>query len=430
MIDALAQQAKTASIRMAWLSAEEKNRALEAIGQALLANEDQIVAANQKDLAQAQAEQISPVLLKRLKFDAAKLRDVVAGIHSLVKLPDPVGQTLSAMELDQGLELYKITCPIGVLGIIFESRPDALVQISSLALKSGNTVLLKGGKEAAHTNRILTDVIDRAGHESGLPKGWVALLETREDVKAMLALDRYIDLVIPRGSNAFVKYVMDNTRIPVLGHADGICHVYVDGQANLDMAVRVAYDAKCQYAAVCNAMETLLVDRPIASAFLPRIKAEYDKAGVELRGDQATREIIAVAPATETDWKTEYNDMVLSIRVVDGLAAAIDHINTYGSRHTDAIVTNDANAARQFLNLVDSANVFWNCSTRYADGFRYGLGAEVGISTSKIHSRGPVGLEGLVIYKWKLIGHGQIVADYSSGKKAFTHCRLNKDCPI
>ncbi|MBN1436326.1 MAG: glutamate-5-semialdehyde dehydrogenase [Sedimentisphaerales bacterium] len=431
MIEQIAQKARQASVITASLSTDLKNHALQAVAQALQAQQDQIITANHEDLEQAQADKLAPALLKRLKFDQAKLQDAVAGIESLISLPDPIGTTISATELDQGLELYRVTCPIGVLGVVFESRPDALVQISALALKSGNAVLLKGGREAVNTNRALAEVIHDAAVTAGLPQGWMALLETRQDVTAMLALDEYIDLVIPRGSNAFVKHVMDNTRIPVLGHADGICHVFVDTNADLEKALNIAFDSKCQYPAVCNAMETLLVDARIAKTFLPKIKAAYDQVGVELRGDQRTQEIIDCKSASDQDWRTEYNDLILSIKIVDGLDDAVDHINTYGSGHTDAIVTENEDHARKFMALVDSGNVFWNCSTRYSDGFRYGLGAEVGISTNKIHARGPVGLEGLTIYKWKLIGQGHIVADYAGpNAKPFTHKKLNKNCPI
>jgi len=309
--------------------------------------------------------------------------------------------------------------------VVFESRPDALVQISTLCLKSGNAVLLKGGSEAARTNKILADVIAQASEKSGLPPGWIQLLETREDVADMLALHGYIDLIIPRGSNQFVRYIMSHTDIPVLGHADGICHVYVDSDADPDMAVNIVVDSKCQYVAVCNAAETLLVDEKIAPTFLPRAKATLEQKGVELRGCPKTAALIDVKPATEQDWSTEYLDLILSIKVVAGLDEAIEHINRYGSRHTDAVVTADKEKADRFMALVDSANVFWNCSTRFADGYRYGLGAEVGISTNKIHARGPVGLEGLVIYKWKLLGTGQIVADYSGpNAKKFTHKKI------
>ncbi len=420
----IAMAAKSASILLAATKTAAKNRALAEIAKALRDNSQKIVAANKQDLAEAQKNKLAAPLLKRLKFDEEKIGQVVAGIESLIALDDPVGKTLAATELDAGLELYKVSCPIGVIGVVFESRPDALVQISTLCLKSGNAVLLKGGSEAARTNKVLTETIAEASEKAGLPEGWIQLLETREDVAQMLALDEYIDLVIPRGSNEFVRYIMNNTNIPVLGHAEGICHVYVDGDADVEMAVDIAVDSKCQYVAVCNAAETLLVDSRIAGKFLPKVKAALEEKGVELRGCEETAAIIDVKPATETDWSTEYLDYVLSIKLVAGLDEAIDHINRYGSKHTDAIVTADREKAERFMALVDSANVFWNCSTRFSDGFRYGLGAEVGISTSKIHARGPVGLEGLVIYKWKLLGTGQTVADYSEGKKKFTHRKL------
>jgi glutamate-5-semialdehyde dehydrogenase len=421
-ITEIASAAKSASIRLAAVETDVKNGALADIGMALRRRSDEIVAANREDLSAAEKDRLAAPLLKRLKFDQVKIEQTIDGIESLIKLDDPVGRTLSATELDAGLDLYKVSCPIGVIGVVFESRPDALVQISTLCLKSGNAVLLKGGSEAARTNKALTEVICDATEKAGLPEGWIQLLQTRQDVAEMLALDEYIDLVVPRGSNEFVRYIMNNTNIPVLGHADGICHVYVDAAADVDMAVKITVDSKCQYVAVCNAAETLLVDSAIAEQFLPKVKATLDENGVELRGCERTAAIIDVKPATEEDWSTEYLDMILSIKVVDGLDEAIEHINRYGSKHTDAIVTADKTRAEEFMALVDSANVFWNCSTRFADGFRYGLGAEVGISTNKIHARGPVGLEGLLIYKWKLLGSGQIVADYSGpNAKKFTH---------
>jgi glutamate-5-semialdehyde dehydrogenase len=421
-ITEIASAAKSASIRLAAVETDVKNGALADIGMALRRRSDEIVAANREDLSAAEKDRLAAPLLKRLKFDQVKIEQTIDGIESLIKLDDPVGRTLSATELDAGLDLYKVSCPIGVIGVVFESRPDALVQISTLCLKSGNAVLLKGGSEAARTNKALTEVICDATEKAGLPEGWIQLLQTRQDVAEMLALDEYIDLVVPRGSNEFVRYIMNNTNIPVLGHADGICHVYVDAAAAVDMAVKITVDSKCQYVAVCNAAETLLVDSAIAELFLPKVKATLDENGVELRGCERTAAIIDVKPATEEDWSTEYLDMILSIKVVDGLDEAIEHINRYGSKHTDAIVTADKTRAEEFMALVDSANVFWNCSTRFADGFRYGLGAEVGISTNKIHARGPVGLEGLLIYKWKLLGSGQIVADYSGpNAKKFTH---------
>jgi glutamate-5-semialdehyde dehydrogenase len=422
----VAQQAKTAANRMAALDGEVKNQALAQIVRALEANQSAIIEANQKDIDQARKEGLAAPLLKRLRFDEGKIKEACAGLLSLIQLPDPVGATLSAMELDEDLELYKVSRPIGVIGVIFESRPDALVQISSLCLKSGNAVLLKGGSEAARTNRILADTIQAAA-AAVLPEGWLGLLETRGDVAEMLAMDQFIDLIIPRGSNEFVRHIMDHTRIPVLGHADGICHVYVERDADPHMAIHVVVDSKCQYVAVCNAAETLLVHQDIAATFLPAARAALEARGVELRGCEATRKIIDVRPAGEADWRTEYLDLVLSVKVVPDMDAAMDHINRYGSGHTDVIVTADRGQAARFMDRVDSADVFWNCSSRFSDGFRYGLGAEVGISTNKIHARGPVGMEGLLTYQWRLMGNGQVVADYSGDHaKPFTHRKLNK----
>ena len=428
----VASAARSASIRLAAVETDIKNKALAEIAKAMKLQTAEIIAANKKDVAAAQKNNLAAPLLKRLAFDEKKTADCIAGIESLIKLDDPVGRTLSATELDKGLELYKVSCPIGVIGVIFESRPDALVQISTLCLKSGNAVLLKGGSEAERTNQILSQIISKAGEKAGLPENWLQLLHTRQDVAEMLAMDKYIDLIVPRGSNEFVRYIMDNTNIAVLGHAAGICHVYVDGDADLDMAVNIAVDSKCQYVAVCNAAETLLVDEKIAKIFLPKIKTALEQKGVELRGCKKTAAVISVKPAAEKDWSTEYLDYILSIKIVAGVDEAIEHINKYGSKHTDAIVTRSRDTAERFLDLVDSAGVFWNCSTRFSDGFRYGLGAEVGISTNKIHARGPVGLEGLIIYKWKLLGTGQIIADYAEGgltgspstRKKFTHKKI------
>lgn len=425
-----AKAAKEASIYLAAVSTSVKNTALQIIADEIKKNEEAILRANANDVKRSQEEHLPAPLLKRLKFDQTKINEVIAGIESLIALPDPVGNTLLATELDNALTLYKVSCPIGVIGVIFESRPDALVQISTLCLKSGNAVLLKGGSEAKETNKILAEIIYNAGVRAGIPENWLTLLETREDVTALLKMDDYIDLIIPRGSNAFVKYIMDNSRIPVLGHADGICHTYVDKDADIDMAIKVVTDAKVQYVAVCNATETLLVHRAIAQNFLPLIEKELKKYNVEIVGCEETQKIIAVNPATEEDWKTEYLDYKLSIKVVDSVDDAIRHINKYGSKHTDSIITSNKDAAKKFLDLVDSGNVFWNCSTRFSDGYRYGFGAEVGISTSKIHARGPVGLEGLVIYKYKLIGNGNIVEDYAKGNRTFTHKKLNTQCPL
>lgn len=427
-INQMAQRAKTASIQLAAIDSTTKNRALTSIVAALKHNQSKIIAANQQDMDRTAAENLSAPLLKRLKFDSAKLEEVCLGIDSLLQLPDPVGQTLCATQLDEGLELYKVSSPIGVIGVIFESRPDALVQISLLCLKSGNAVLLKGGSEASQTNKTLTNIITEAAGQASIPDGWIGLLETRTNVETLLGLDESIDLIIPRGSNEFVKYIMDNTAIPVLGHADGICHVYIDRNAPMDMAISIAVDSKCQYVSVCNAAETFLVHSQVAQAFLPAISTALTDRHVEIRGCTRTSEIISVIPATPTDWQTEYLDSIVSIRVVDSLEEAIDHINTYGSGHTDVIVGPDRERAKTFMRLVDSADVMYNCSSRFSDGFRYGLGAEVGISTNKIHARGPVGLEGLMIYQWRLLGNGHVVSDYSgSNAKSFTHLPIQKE---
>ncbi|MHC4088059.1 MAG: glutamate-5-semialdehyde dehydrogenase, partial [Planctomycetota bacterium] len=418
-------QAKKAAIQLATVKQGEKNAALTAIANTLKQRCDHITAVNEVDLEAAKKNQLAEPLLKRLIFDEGTIEDVCTGIEALAQLNDPVGRTITATELDEGLKLYKVSCPIGVIGVIFESRPDALMQISTLCLKSGNAVLLKGGSEAERTNNILSKIICEVSENSELPAGWLQLLQSRQDVAEMLALDEYIDLIIPRGSNDFVRYIMNNTNIPVLGHAEGICHVYVDGDADLEMALNIAVDSKCQYVAACNAAETLLVDEKIAEVFLPKVKVALGKKNVKLRGCKKTAAVIKVKPAKEKDWSTEYLDYIMSIKVVAGMDEAIEHINKYGSGHTDAIVTSDKQKAARFMGLVDSGNVFYNCSTRFSDGYRYGLGAELGISTNKIHARGPVGMEGLVIYKWKLLGSGQIVEDYSGPTaKLFTHKKL------
>ena len=357
-ISELAEKAKIASISLAASSGDVKGMALSEIAIALQERKNEIVRANKNDLERSEKEDLSAPLLKRLKFDENKIDDVINGIKSLIELPDPVGQTLSATELDKGLELFKVSCPIGVIGVIFESRPDALVQISTLCLKSGNSVLLKGGSEAMETNRILAEVISEATLKAGIPEGWLQILETRSDVNEMLKMDEYIDLIIPRGSNEFVKYIMDNSNIPVLGHADGICHCYIDRDADINMAISIAVDSKVQYVAVCNAAETLLVHGAIAKDVLPGLKKELDRHNVELVGCNRTAEIIEVKAATEEDWKTEYLDYKLSIKIVDSLEDAVNHINKYGSGHTDSIITSNKDTAGKFMDLVDSGNVF------------------------------------------------------------------------
>jgi len=426
----LAQQAKRASISLAAIAPDIKNKALYAIAKALHEHVEAIAQANSEDVAESIKQNLTAPLLKRLKYDANKIQETIDGIRSIIALPEPVGTTLSATELDKDLELYKVSCPIGVIGVIFESRPDALVQISSLCLKSSNAVILKGGSEAQKTNKILAKIISEASEKVGIPQGWLQLIETRSDVNEMLKCDKYIDLIIPRGSNEFVQYIMNNSNIPVLGHADGICHVYVDKDADLETAVKVTTDSKCQYVAVCNAAETLIVHSAIAKEFLPKLQTSLEAYHVEIFGCERTCNIIKATLATEKDWKTEYLDYKLSVKIVDSIDEAIDHINTYSSSHTESIITKDKTAVAKFMSLVDSGNVFWNASTRFSDGFRYGLGAEVGVSTNKIHARGPVGMEGLLIYKWLLKGNGQIVADYSSDKSSFTHKNINKKFTI
>lgn len=420
-----AERAKQASYRLASLPLETRNGALESIAIALRERSAAIEEANSRDLQAAKAQGLPQALVKRLRYDRAKIEESVESIRSLMAQEDVVGKLLSRTELDKGLVLDKVSCPIGVIGVVFESRPDALVQISCLCLRSGNAVLLKGGTEAKETNLALAGAIEHALAGDERLAEAVQVLSTREEFRELLKHDDLIDLIIPRGSNQLVRSIMESTRIPVLGHAAGICHTYVDKDADLDMAVKVCYDAKVQYPAVCNAMETLLVHRDVASKFLPRMAAAYLGAKVELRGDDEARAIITAEPATEEDWSAEYNDLVLSIKVVGSLDEAIEHINRYSSHHTDAIITSDEASANRFMDLVDSSSVMWNASTRFADGYRYGLGAEVGISTNKTHARGPVGLEGLVIYKYKLRGSGQTVAEYvGKDGRRFTHRRI------
>jgi glutamate-5-semialdehyde dehydrogenase len=417
-------EAQTAALELAKLDDDERSAALHAVADAIEAEENRILDANETDVTEGEelleAGEYSQALVDRLKLSPSKLEDIAEMVRSVAEQDDPLGRTLSARRLDDDLELYKVGVPIGVIGTVFESRPDALVQIAALSLKSGNAVILKGGSEASHSNRVLYEIIREA--TADMPDGWAQLIEAREDVNTMLEMDDSIDLLMPRGSSDFVSYIQDNTKIPVLGHTEGVCHVFVDRDANLSMAEDVAFDAKVQYPAVCNAVETLLVHEAVAADFLPEMVDRYEEAGVTLRGDAATREVVDVDPATDEDWETEYGDLELSIKVVDSLSAAIDHVNRYGSKHTESIITEDADRAGTFMRSIDAASVFHNASTRFADGYRYGLGAEVGISTGKIHARGPVGLEGLTTYKYYLEGDGQLVATYSGeNAKPYLH---------
>jgi len=416
--------AQHAALRLANVDEATRDAALESIADAIRDHEREIREANATDVQEAEAMlergEYTQALVDRLKLDDAKLESIAEMVESVAQQDDPLGETLAARELDADLELYKVAVPIGVVGTIFESRPDALVQIAALALKSGNAVILKGGSEASESNRVLYELIREATAE--LPDGWVQLIEAHEEVDALLEMDDKVDLLMPRGSSEFVSYIQNNTQIPVLGHTEGICHVYVDEDADLEQAEEIAFDAKVQYPAVCNAVETLLVDDSVAETFLPTIVERYEAAGVELRGDEATREIVDVGEATDDDWDSEYGDLELSIKVVSDVYEAVEHVNAHGSKHTESIVTEDAETAELFMTGIDAASVFHNASTRFADGYRYGLGAEVGISTGKIHARGPVGLAGLTTYKYYLEGDGQLVATYAGDDaRAFTH---------
>jgi glutamate-5-semialdehyde dehydrogenase len=422
--DAKVDAAADAALGLATTTAETRDAALEAMATAIEDASAEILAANAADVEQAEeqlaAGRYSQALVDRLKLTDAKLASIVEMVRSVADQPDPIGQTVSARELAPGLDLFEVRVPLGVVAAVFESRPDALVQIAALGAKSGNAVILKGGSEAAESNRVLHRVIEDA--TTMFPSGWSALIEAREDVETVLRRDDAVDLVMPRGSGEFVAHVESSTRIPVLGHTEGVCHVFIDADADREMATAIAMDAKTQYPAVCNAMETLLVHEAVAEEVLPSLIEQLREAGVTLRGDAPTREVVALDPVTSEDWRTEYGDLELSVGTVTSLDAAIEHINTNGSKHTEAIVTEDPQRARRFMEAVDAASVFHNASTRFADGYRYGLGAEVGIATGKTHARGPVGVEGLTTSKYYLEGDGNRVAEFSGeDAAAFTH---------
>jgi len=424
--------ARGASLKLANITTNKKNTALLKIASAISKHKKALLKANAEDVENAERllaqGKLSKAFVQRLKLSEHKLRDIAEMVRSVARLEDPVGRTLYVMELDRGLELYKVSCPIGVIGAIFEARPDVLPQLSALCLKSGNAVILKGGKEAKRSNEAFFELIRSTAERTGLPRGWIQLIEARREVRELLKLDEHIDLLVPRGSKEFVKYIQANTSIPVLGHTEGVCHIYVDKEANLEQALNVCYDSKVQYPAVCNAVETLLVHRGIAKRFLPPLARRYEEVGVEIRGCERTRKILrGIKKATEKDWKTEYLNLIISIKIVGSVDEAIGHINTYGSKHTDAVVTRNGKTAFKFLTGVDSSSVMLNASTRFSDGYRYGLGAEVGIATSKIHARGPVGLDGLTTSKYYLLGEGQMVATYlGPTAKPFTHRALSK----
>jgi glutamate-5-semialdehyde dehydrogenase len=422
----LAQKTRAAARSLALESIDRRNAALESIADALLEQSDAIVTANEADCAAAAQDGTSSALFARLKLDEIKLKAAIVGVRDVIKLADPIGELQIHRELDAGLVMKRVSCPLGVLGVIFEARPDAVMQISSLAIKSGNGLILKCGREAVRSCQALIVAIHAGLERAGFDSNLVQLLTTREETMELLKLDQYVDLIIPRGSNSFVQFVQNNTRIPVLGHADGICHLYIDESADLTKAIPIAVDSKTQYPAACNTIETLLLHESIAPTALPQLADALISKGVELRGDDRTCAILPkTQPATAEDWATEYGELILSVAVVPSLQAAIDHITRYGSRHTEAIVTENEKTAAQFLAEVDAAGVYQNCSTRFADGFRYGFGAEVGISTQKMPPRGPVGLEGLVTYKYQMVGTGQIAATYAGhDAKPFTHREL------
>ncbi|MCY4359855.1 MAG: glutamate-5-semialdehyde dehydrogenase [Cyanobacteria bacterium MAG APA_bin_95] len=416
-----AQRVRRGAVDLAQCSDVQRAAALEAMAVALERHGDTVVTANTLDQQAAAREGLAAPLLARLKLDGAKLADCIQGLRQVAALPDPVGRRQLHRELAAGLELERVTVPIGVLGVVFESRPDAVIQIAALAIRSGNGAILKGGREARNTCQAVVTALQEGLASCSVHPDSLALLTSREEIMALLQLDGLVDLIVPRGSNAFVRHIQENTHIPVLGHADGVCHLYVDQRVNVDMAVAVALDAKTQYPAACNAIETLLVHRRSAQRFLPPAIQAFTAAGVTLRGDEQAMALGVPEAATPEDWGHEYLDLTLAVRVVEDLEAALEHIRRYGSRHTDVICTEDEAAAARFLDTVDSAGVFHNCSSRFADGFRYGFGAEVGISTQTVPPRGPVGLEGLVTYRYRLRGHGHTVAPFACGDQRFSH---------
>jgi len=415
---------RRSAMALGQLSDAARRAALGAMADALAADQQAILAANQADLDAAAAEGLAEALVARLKLDATKLSGAIEGVRQVAALADPIGVRQLHTELDAGLVLERVSVPLGVLGVIFEARPDAVMQIAALAIRSGNGALLKGGREAARSCAAIMAALKRGLAASSASADALELLTSREESLALLKLDGLVDLIIPRGSNALVRFIQDNTRIPVLGHADGICHLYIDAAADLGEALRVAIDSKTQYPAACNAIETLLLHQQIAGPFLGEAIPAFAAAGVELRGDAPSMALGVSHAASDDDWSSEYSDLILAVKVVEGVEEALEHIRRYGSRHTDAICTRDGAVADRFLTAVDSAGVYLNCSTRFADGFRYGFGAEVGISTQTLPPRGPVGLEGLVTYRYRLRGQGHIAADYASGTRQFSHRSL------
>ena len=419
-----AQSVKEASILLGQATDEQRCEALACMAKALHDKADEILKANLLDLQRSEKEGLNKSLLSRLQLTETKLKSCIDGVLKVSNLADPIGNRQLHRKLDENLILERVTVPLGVLGVIFESRPDALIQIASLSVRSGNGALLKGGSEARETNQAIINSLSIGLSRSNVGIGSLSLLTTRQESLGLLRLDRFVNLIIPRGSNELVQFIQDNTRIPVLGHADGICHLYVDASVDIDKAISIALDSKIQYPAACNAIETLLIHENVADIFLKKSLPIFSNAGVTLKGDAKSQALGIRNPAVDADWSTEYLDLILSVKIVRNIDEAIEHIRKYSSRHTEAIATNDKKIAEKFLNSIDSAGVYHNCSTRFADGFRYGFGAEVGISTQTLPPRGPVGLEGLVTYRYFLRGDGDLVKDFVSGDRSFSHTDL------
>ena len=424
----LVKNAKESAYKLQSLSCEIKNKALSEIAKNIEKRKNEIFEANDKDLEYSKEllnkNKISVSMFNRLKLDENKMLDIISGIKDVIKLEDPINKILAQTELDDNLILKKVSCPIGLIAVIFEARPDVISQISSLCIKSANAVILKGGREGENTNKIIFEIINESLNEiKEFPKNSVNLIFSREDIKNILSMDKYIDLIIPRGGNDLVQYIKANTNIPVLGHSDGICHLYIDESANIEKALKICLDSKAQYPSACNSVETILINKNIANEFLNKLYSLFKENDIKMNGDEETKKILSDIGKVE-DWHKEYGDKEVSLKIVDNVEDAYKHINKYGSHHTDSIISENKENIEKFMTFVDSANVYSNTSTRFSDGFRYGFGAEVGISTNKTHARGPVGLEGLTIYKYKLYGNYQIVNDYTTHKKSFKHKKI------
>ena len=424
----LVKNAKESTYKLQSLSAEIKNKALSEIAKNIEKRKNEIFEANGKDLEYSKEllnkNKISVSMFNRLKLDENKMLDIISGIKDVIKLKDPINKILSETELDDNLILKKVSCPIGLIAVIFEARPDVISQISSLCIKSANAVILKGGSEGENTNKIIFEIINESLNDiKEFPKNSVNLIFSREDIKNILSMDKYIDLIIPRGGNDLVQYIKANTNIPVLGHSDGICHLYIDESANIENALQICLDSKAQYPSACNSVETILINKNIANEFLKKLYALFKENDIKMNGDEETKKILSDIGTVE-DWHKEYGDKEVSLKIVDNVEDAYKHINKFGSHHTDSIISENKENIEKFMTFVDSANVYSNTSTRFSDGFRYGFGAEVGISTNKTHARGPVGLEGLTIYKYKLYGNYQIVNDYTTHKASFKHKKI------